>query len=195
MDLLDLIIVAVVALGGWNGYRTGLLRQVTRLFGTVIAYLLSMWLRPYVAPVVRSLHLFPAPQAGAFGSVLGDLSDAIAFAGVFAVTFVLLRYAAGLVDALFSLPVLSAVNRLAGLVVGLALTVVFVFVVTLVLHYVDNPRLQDALDNSAIVQWLDANQANWSVPFQGTLPGAQPGHPRHPGQPGGNAAPGGGTRL
>ncbi|MBX5435988.1 MAG: CvpA family protein [Alicyclobacillaceae bacterium] len=169
MDLLDLIIVAVVALGGWNGYRTGLIRQVTRLCGTIIAYLLSMWLRPYVAPVVRDLHLFPAPQAGGpFDSMLGDLSDAVAFAGVFIVTFVLLRYAAGLVDALFSLPVLSSLNRLAGLVAGLALTGVFVYVVTLVLQYVNNPRLQQALEQSAIVQWLDANRSHWNVALPGS---------------------------
>lgn len=160
MNTLDFILVGIVVLGGWNGYRTGLFRQITRLFGAVIAYFLSMWLKPYVAPAIRGLHIIPKQQSGLFGVVLGDFSDAAAFAVVFAVTFVLLRYTAGLVDALFSLPVLSTVNRLAGLAVGLILAVVFVYVATLIAQYVTNPWLQKELKTSTIVSWLNANQVN-----------------------------------
>lgn len=164
MDWLDLIIVGIVALGGWNGYRTGLFKQITRLFGAVIAYFVSMWLRPYVAPVIRQMHIMPnPPKNGVVDLFLGDFSNAVAFAGVFIVTFLLLRYAAGLIDALFSLPVLSFINRFAGLIVGLVLGIVFVYVVTLVLHYVNNPTLQKQLHHSAIVQWLTDNQKKISA--------------------------------
>lgn len=161
MDVIDLIIVLVLTLGGWNGYRTGLLRQLTRLFGTVIAYVFALWLRPYVAPVVRTwLPLHTQNQSGLLTPWIGNIDNGIAFALVFIVSFFLLRYAAGLLDALFSLPVLSTVNRLAGLVVGLALAVVFVYVITLLLHYVNDPRLQLQLQNSTIVQWMDAKPLN-----------------------------------
>jgi uncharacterized membrane protein required for colicin V production len=171
LDLLDLIIVAVIVLGAWNGYRTGLFRQVTRLFGAVIAYFISLWLRPYLAPVVATfLHgsRWNPPDAGMFKFFLGDLSGAIAFAGVFIVTFILLRYAAGLVDALFRLPVLSAVNRLLGLIAGIVFAMLFVYVATLIAHYFTNDRVQAQLNNSVIVQWLDtkpftANQHNGGI--------------------------------
>ncbi len=158
MDLVDLIIVLIVALGGWNGYRTGLFRQITRLFGTVLAYLISVWLRPYVAPVIRSwlpVHS-QTSSPGLFAPVLGSMYDAVAFAGIFIVSYLLLRYAAGLLDTLFSLPVLSTVNRLAGLAAGLALAIAFVYVAGLVAHYINNPRLQTQLNNSVIIQWLNA---------------------------------------
>lgn len=159
LDLLDLIIVGIIALGGWNGYRTGLIRQIMRLFGAVIAYFLSLWLKPYVAPTVATFlqrHYTAGNTSGVLGLYLGDLSGAIAFGLVFVVTFLLLRYAMGLVDALFQLPILSTVNRLAGLVVGLILAIVFVFVATLVAGYVNNDWLQTQLHNSSFVHWLNA---------------------------------------
>jgi uncharacterized membrane protein required for colicin V production len=158
LDLLDLIIVGIVALGGWNGYRTGMFRQITRLFGAVIAYFLSLWLRPYIAPAIASMlhgvHWMP-PQTGIFTLFLGDLSGAVAFGAVFIVSFLLLRYTAGLVDALFSLPVLSTVNRFGGLIVGIVFAMLFVYVGTLIAHYINHDRVQAQLNNSLIVQWLD----------------------------------------
>lgn len=159
MDILDLIIVIIVVLGGWNGYRIGLFRQVTRLFGAIIAYGVALWLRPYLTPVVNHLiqnSKWSPPQTGVFSLFLGNLSGAIAFTVIFLVAFVILRYAAGLLDALFSLPILSTLNRLTGMIAGLVLAIVFVYVASLVAHYVNNNRVQMELRNSVVVQWLDA---------------------------------------
>jgi uncharacterized membrane protein required for colicin V production len=153
LDLLDLILVVVVALGGLHGYRTGLVRQITRLFGTVIAYAVALWMRPVVAPWLRSTGLVPHVPAPV-GLFMGDVANAVAFIVVFVVSFALLRYAAGLVDTLFNLPVLSMVNRLGGMVLGLALSVVFVYVLVIAAHLVHNDRLQGQLAHSDIANWL-----------------------------------------
>ncbi|WAH38407.1 CvpA family protein [Alicyclobacillus dauci] len=156
--VLDIIFIAVIALGAINGYRLGFVRQVTRLFGAVIAYFVSYWLRPYVAPVVENMHLFShLPQSAVANTLFGNLSGAIAFGVVFIVTFLLLRYAAGLIDALFSLPVLSFVNRTVGLVAGVALAVIFVYVVSLIMHYVNTPGVQHLVNQSRIARWLTGN--------------------------------------
>ncbi|MCL6600853.1 MAG: CvpA family protein [Alicyclobacillus macrosporangiidus] len=163
VDLLDLVIVAVIALGGWNGYRLGLVRQVTRLCGGIAAYGLAWWLRPYVQPAVASWvgHVqTPNVHPGVAAWLLGDLSGAVSFAVVFLLSWVLLRYAAGLVDAVFHLPVLSLVNRLAGLVAGVALAMLFVCVAVLVMDHVQNDRLQAQLMNSSVVSWLEAQTRN-----------------------------------
>lgn len=162
MDMVDLAIVLIVAIGGWNGYRTGLVRQVTRLFGVVIAYLLSLWLRPYLLPVITPLlknSQWAPPPHSPFHYMLGGLSGMIAFGILFIVVYVLLRFVAQLVDALFHLPILSMLNRMAGLVAGLALTVVFVYVAVLILQYVNAPSLQASLSGSQIVQWMNIHQS------------------------------------
>ncbi len=161
MNIVDLAIVIIVAIGGWNGYRTGLVRQVTRLFGVVIAYLLSLWLRPYLLPVITPLlknSRWAPPQGSPFHYMLGGLSGMVSFAVIFVIVYILLRFAAGLVDALFHLPVLSTLNRLAGLAAGLILSIVFVYVAVLVLQYVNSPSLQTSLDGSQIVQWMNIHQ-------------------------------------
>ncbi|KPV42257.1 CvpA family protein [Alicyclobacillus ferrooxydans] len=160
MNIVDLVIVVIVVLGGWNGYRLGLVRQVTRLFGTVIAYFVALWLRPVLTPAVDQMlqgTKWIPPSNGVFQLVLGNFSGAVAFTILFIISFLILRYAAGLIDALFSLPLLSTVNRLAGMVAGLVLAIVFVYVASLVSHYINNQKLQADLSNSVIVQWLDAN--------------------------------------
>lgn len=161
MDVVDLIIVLIVAFGGWNGYRTGLVRQVTRLFGVIIAYLLALWLRPYVVPVMgpllQNLNWAP-PKHSPFHYLLGDLTGMVSFAVVFIVCFILLRFAAGLVDALFHLPVLSTLNRVAGLAAGLILSIVFVYVAVLVAQYINAPGLQSQLRQSTVVQWMNVHQ-------------------------------------
>ena len=175
-DALDLALAAVLLLGAVNGYRLGLVRQVMRLFGGVIAYLVSYWARPYVAPAIAHLGLpsgaSPSPLAS---FVLGNLSGAISFAVVFLVVFLMLRYAAGLVDALFSLPVLSALNRMAGLLAGLLLSAVFVYVIALVLPYVRTPAVERQVARSAICRALDSRSLDRAVAawLTAVLPGKE----------------------
>jgi uncharacterized membrane protein required for colicin V production len=156
LDLFDLIVLVVVLLGAWRGYQQGLFREVMRLFGVVLAYAVALWLEPYLAPVVASTHWFPTPQHAVLGHFLGDLHGAIAFVLTFVVVYIVLRYLIGVIDAVFRLPVLSTINRLAGMVAGILLALVVMYVLTLVLHYVDNPRIQQELTHSAIANWFEA---------------------------------------
>lgn len=162
MNVVDLVIFVILIVGGWNGYRTGLVRQVTHVFGIVIAYVLAVWLRPYIVPVIepmlKKIH-WSQPLHSPFHFLLGNLSGMVAFAAVFVVAFVGLRLVGGLVEALFHLPVLSTLNRLAGLVAGLILALVLIYVAVLVVQYINAPGLQAALGNSAVVQWFNTVQA------------------------------------
>jgi uncharacterized membrane protein required for colicin V production len=162
-NLLDVIFFAIIVLGGLNGYRLGFVRQVMRLFGVVIAYLVAYLLRPHVAVIIRGMHLFSntvGQQKGLASLLFGDLSGAIAFVVVFIVVFLLLRYAVGLVDALFRLPVLSFVNRFVGLVLGVAFALIFVYILSLILHYVNTPNIQQQVSHSRIAEWL--NGVSWT---------------------------------
>lgn len=162
MDLLDVVIILLVILGGWNGYRAGVFKQLTRLFGVVIAYALARFLRPYLAPAFARMHLFPTPH-GALSLLLGNVDSAISFGLVFLVAFIVLRYGAGLLDTLFRLPGLSILNRLAGFIVGIIIMVVFIYVGSLLAHYIPNTAVQHQLKHSVMVQWMQTQQVGlWS---------------------------------
>lgn len=153
MDLMDIVILCIVILGGLNGYRLGLIRQVARLFGVVIAYFLAVWLKPYVTPVIASFHIIPK-QTGVLELILGDANGAIAFVLVFFLSWLLLRYGVSLLDTLFKLPILSTINRLAGLLVGLLVACLFVYIATLVIPYISSSQLQTQYSNSVVANWM-----------------------------------------
>ncbi|MCL6627642.1 CvpA family protein [Alicyclobacillus shizuokensis] len=155
MDLFDLIVTVIVVVGAIRGYQQGLFRSVMRLAGVVAAYAGAMWLRPYLAQMIGSLHGGPNPVGSGLGRWLGDVNGAIAFFLAFVVILLVVRVVIGAMDSLFRLPVLSTLNRLAGLLVGAVLALAVVYVLTLVLHYVQNPRLQQQLNHSAIATWFE----------------------------------------
>ncbi len=159
MNTLDYIMIGLVLLGGWNGYRAGMVKQLTRLFGVVIAYALARYLRPYLTPVLEQMHIITQPQ-GAIGLLFGNVDGAIAFGIIFIVAWLLLRYGAGLLDTLFHLPGLSLLNRLAGFIIGLVIVIVFLYIASLLAQYIPSPALQTALKHSYFVQqWM---QIKWS---------------------------------
>ncbi|RIV28654.1 CvpA family protein [Alicyclobacillaceae bacterium I2511] len=177
LNLLDWIIVVIVALGAHDGFQSGLIRQVVRLFGALVAYVLALWARPYgtpqVAKVLQLFHLNPhgyvhSSQLQWVSALFGNLSGAISFAIVFTVVFLFIRYMGGFLESLFRLPVLSLVNRLAGFVMGALLTIGLVYVATLLIPYLPSPWLQHQLNQSVVVGWMDKQVLAWRVhtPFQ-----------------------------
>ncbi|WP_169794715.1 CvpA family protein [Alicyclobacillus kakegawensis] len=155
MDLFDLIVTVIVVVGAIRGYRQGLFRTVMRLAGVVAAYAGAMWARPYLAQLIGPLRGASNPVGPGLGQWLGDVNGAIAFFLAFVVILLVIRVLIGAMDTLFRLPVLSTLNRLAGLLAGAVLALAVVYVLTLVLHYVQNPRLQQELNHSAIASWFE----------------------------------------
>jgi uncharacterized membrane protein required for colicin V production len=155
---LDLILVIIILLGALNGYRTGFIRQVLRLFGGVIAYFVSWWLRPYliplVSPFVQKWGILPKNGTVLAQTTYGGLSGAIAFGLVFIVSFLMFRYAAALIDAVFRLPILSFINRVCGLAAGILLSLIFVDVALYVLSEIHTNTLTYQMQHSMLAGWL-----------------------------------------
>ncbi len=158
MVTLDLILIILVLLGAVNGYRVGFVRQVLRLFGGVIAYFASLWLRPYLMPVVTHTlqvwHLTPGATNPLEQSAFSSISGAISFGVVFIVSFLLLRYAASLIDAVFHLPILSFINRFCGLLAGILLALVFSDVVLYILSQIHTNEITYQLQHSFLARWM-----------------------------------------
>lgn len=76
MTLLDVVLLALVGLSAWGGYRRGALLQVAGLAGLVVGFVIGAWLAPHVAGIVRT---DPAKIAVGFGTVLvlGVIGDAL----------------------------------------------------------------------------------------------------------------------
>jgi len=76
VTVLDVVLLALLALSAWGGYRRGALLQVAGLVGLAIGFLIGLWLAPHAAGFVRS----DLAKAGvALGTVLllGATGDAV----------------------------------------------------------------------------------------------------------------------
>ena len=75
MTLLDVVLLLLLALSAWGGYRRGAVLQVAGLTGLVLGFAVGIWLSPHVAGLVRS-DLAKAGVALGTVLVLGGVGDA-----------------------------------------------------------------------------------------------------------------------
>jgi S1-C subfamily serine protease len=75
VSALDVVLLLLLGLSAWGGYRRGALLQVTGLIGLGAGFAVGVWAAPRVAELVRST---PAKAAAALGTVflLGFVGDA-----------------------------------------------------------------------------------------------------------------------
>ncbi len=166
MDIADWVIVAILVFSAWDGYRTGLVAQLVRFLGTVLAYVsawqfhglltptLDHWLRATVLKHMHSSSLMPALSLFNTGNTVGTLAQAIAsalsFGIVFYVSLIIIRYAGHLLGAVFSLPVLSFVNRVAGLATGVVIAFLLIAVLLSVASYLPMSPVKTQISHSAL---------------------------------------------
>lgn len=128
MNVLDILILAALAIGLMRGLSTGAVRQITSIIGVVIAFILGVQLmQPVGALVVESLGL-----AEGLGPLIGFV---LVFA---AIQLAVLALAVGLETVIGALQ-LSFVNRLLGGVAGAAKAALLLSVAFLVLAYFGLP--------------------------------------------------------
>ena len=89
-------------------------------------------------------------------SVMTAFSNAVGFVCVFVLSLVALKLVRFLLDALMHLPLLNWVNKLGGLVTGLAIGVSFVFVLTAICEFLlpyipQNPVLYSGMHNDTLL--------------------------------------------
>jgi S1-C subfamily serine protease len=73
---LDVVLLSLLALSAWGGYRRGAVLQVIGLAGLILGFVVGAWLAPHVADLVRSE---PAKVIAGLGTVLvlGGLGDGL----------------------------------------------------------------------------------------------------------------------
>lgn len=76
MTALDAVLLVLLVLSAWGGYRRGALLQVAGLLGLAAGFVVGSWLAPHAAGLARS---DPAKAIAALGTVLilGGVGDAV----------------------------------------------------------------------------------------------------------------------
>ena len=166
MDVADYVILVILLFSAFDGYRTGFVAQLVRLFGTVAAYVIAWKFSYLVKPavmgfvrhnVMKGVHSTASiPILGAFdsGGTVAQLTNTIAgglaFGIVFFAALIAIRFLGRLLGAVMSLPVLSFVNRVTGLCAGVVVAFLLIAVLINVAEYVPAPQIRQQIRHSAL---------------------------------------------
>lgn len=123
-NIVDGIVLATVAFGIWRGFVTGIIRELSQVFGLFAAFALAIhFMRPFGAFLVHVVNIVDVPQEGA--ALVGFLTI---FVGVYLLVYIVARLLERVADGLK----MGALNKMLGGIVGgfktiLVLSIAFVF--------------------------------------------------------------------
>lgn len=134
--MIDLVVVIVFALLLFSGYKQGFLMKLISIVGFVVVGIFSWWIS---APISRMLSLYPKSQLPIKNDLISSfIYDNINRLFIFVVLFVILNivilFLKPLIKAISDIPVVSTINKVAGLCLGAIQAVVLMFVATLILR-------------------------------------------------------------
>lgn len=203
MDVVDYVILIILLFSLWDGYRTGFVKQLVRLFGTVVAYvaawqfhgLLTPWLDHVLlttlfkhagASVSKTVQAIPAPLFGLLGTsssssllpiplLVKTIASALSFGIVFYVSLIVIRFLGHLLNSVFSLPILSFVNRVAGLAAGGVVGYLLIAVALSVVSFLPASPVRAQVTHSALapmfrqsVTQIEKWEGAWPSVIKGT---------------------------
>lgn len=122
MNWLDIIIVIIVVYCIFEGYKTGLIKQLATLAGFIVGAVLSGTISSIILPILQS-------KIGSSENILGPLSYILAFTAIMIVFYLL----GSMIQSIVETVKMGALNRLAGIVLCLAK---WIFVTSILLNLI-----------------------------------------------------------
>ena len=159
MNVVDVIIIALLILGGVAGFKAGVIKKLTDFIGMFVVIILAFYLKNYISVIMYE----NLPFFNFFGLINGIYSlnillfEVIAFLVIFiALLFVLkvVLMLTGLVEKILKATViLSIPSKLLGIVVGVIEMYVYLFLILVIvsLPIFDSSFLKDSKMNNFIL--------------------------------------------
>ena len=159
MNVVDVIIIALLILGGVAGFKAGVIKKITDFIGMFVVIILAFYLKNYISVIMYE----NLPFFNFFGLINGIdalnilLYEVIAFLVIFiALLFVLkvVLMLTGLVEKILKATViLSIPSKLLGIVVGVIEMYVYLFLILVIvsLPIFDSSFLKDSKMNNFIL--------------------------------------------
>ena len=159
MNVVDVIIIALLILGGVAGFKAGVIKKLTDFIGMFVVIILAFYLKNYISVIMYE----NLPFFNFFGLINGIdalnilLYEVIAFLVIFiALLFVLkvILMLTGLVEKILKATViLSIPSKLLGIIVGVIEMYVYLFLILVIvsLPIFDSSFLKDSKMNNFIL--------------------------------------------
>ena len=134
--MVDLVLLLVLVVGFFIGFRRGFILQVVYFAGFIAAIIVAYLYSDDLAPLLKLWVPFPAPSQDSAFSLLFESFEveavfyrAVAFAALFFGTKITLRIVGSMLDFLADLPILRTINGWLGGALGLIEVYLVVFII------------------------------------------------------------------
>lgn len=176
MNLLDLVIFLLLIGALIQGYRRGLVSQVTSLINYILAIWIAFEFTDEFAPVISQLWSLPdSAREGwmAFIPVETAIYSLVAFLVLLFGTRLILSLVATLINQVANLPILSLVNRSGGVLFGVVKVLLLTFILVNVLNVIPWSTGQEAVEGSilasAVTGWTPDLTEEFNQLIQGKI--------------------------
>lgn len=176
MSMLDWSILLLLVLGMWAGLRQGLMLQLVKLVTLVASYGIALL---FYKPVSQQLMVW-FPLSSQTGKDMLSTIDgifpvqqmiyySIAFALLFIVTGIVLRWFGAILNEVAKLPVLSAFNRLGGGILGLLKSGLIMLLLLVLAYALPIPGVHQSIDQSVLGSYAVKQSPEILNIFQGMM--------------------------
>lgn len=135
---LDICVLLIIALAAWRGWSQGLAVKVAQLGALIAACIVAGTAANLLKGKLGSGFILPAfqeniPLPGMPGTEIASAADSFAWGIVYFVSFLIsllvLRHLLKILNLLDHIPIIGAINRLGGAIVGFTVAFVLLYVV------------------------------------------------------------------
>ncbi|MFG6148325.1 CvpA family protein [Halobacillus sp. B23F22_1] len=159
--MIDLLIIIILLLGIFTGFKRGFILQLFHLIGFIVAFVAGVLFYDDLAPKLVLWIPYPdLPQDSSWAVFLDNLPleagfyNAIAFAIIFFGVKIALSIVASMLDFVSELPILNSINNLLGAILGFVERYVIVFILLYISALVPVSGIQNAIDGSFLAQLI-----------------------------------------
>ncbi|WP_082233645.1 CvpA family protein [Halobacillus massiliensis] len=159
--MIDIIIILLLLLGIFTGFKRGFVLQVFHLIGFIVAFVIGVLFYDDLAPRLVLWIPYPnLPQDASWAVFLESLPleaafyNVIAFAIIFFGVKIILQIIASMLDFVTELPVLSSINGLLGGILGFIQRYIVLFLLLYIAALLPVASVQNAIDGSFLAQFM-----------------------------------------
>ncbi len=166
--MLDILVIIVILLTAFTGWRRGIILSVFSIAGYFISLSMARTYSPKVAGyliendgVVNGLNNFlDVPMNIARNYTVGALLNVFSFVVIFFIAYLIISSIGHFVNRVNRLPIIGKVNRFGGLAFGAIKGFLLIFIVLALLSFIvniGNSRLGSTVKNTLIVNTMYEN--------------------------------------
>ncbi|GEL67816.1 CvpA family protein [Marinilactibacillus psychrotolerans] len=163
--LLSLIILLLLLLSLYSGFKRGLILQLVLTIGYAISFYFALEYYQEVSNLVEMMVPYPSPvssnsnpfvlygQEFIFNLDQG-FYNGVAFIGILVLGWIVTRFIGGLLNFLTEIPVVKQINGIGGAIVGFIVQYIGIFLILFLLSMIPIKMIQSQFESSALARTI-----------------------------------------